>query len=309
MNLPVEPQLMLVATSLISRLTFAHRLAKAYNLALVPYFLDNWITGTNIRYGGISLHKTAKCMLRNAGGWMVISESLKKHVEQFFGIRAPNYLVIHSPSVLVAAAPVNNVIGNPFYVIYAGSLYDMHYDALLLTAKALQQIRAMGVPAFLNVFCTQGQWDNRKNDLETLGVLYGGFLPPDRLGNEMQKASLLLVTASFQKSQKHYSTCSLQTKVTEYMGAGVPVLSVGPEYGECNRFFKKHNCGFVLEKNDCNKAIELLHYIMNSAEERNKMAAKALQLAETKYSKINVQKNLYGFLEKNVTLKSIYYSI
>jgi len=298
----VKPSLVLVATTGFNRVYLAKKLATALQLPLLPYFLDNWMMNAKGSYGGLNKQKMIRQVLAEANGWMVISENLKLQLEEQYRLKAPAFLVIHSP-----AKPFPQQLQNvkktsgDFVIRYAGSLWDMHFDALLLVAKVLQKLRNEGMGCSLIIHTPVGHWQHRKNILEPLGVIYGGYVQDNHeLLSYFQQSDLLLVTAAFHPGQKIISASSLQTKVTEYMGSGVPILSVGPDYGVCNLFFKQHQCAFVINHPSEENAVLQVRHILQAANERATLAGKAFQLAATTFSQAFVQQKMEEFLLQTI---------
>lgn len=295
-NTVPKPDLLLLATLRHPRVITAYHLASGMNIPILPYVLDFWHTDARQTFGGFSLQETLYRILKQAKGWMVISRSLQHQIESYLQWKAPNTLIIHNPAVHVAQGIAKKPHSANYIITYAGSLYDMHFDTLLAAAKAIQLLQYEGLPARLRICCGQEHWNFRRHLLEPLGVIYAGFLEPRSLMNELRQSGLLLVTASFAESERRYSACSLQTKVTEYMGSGVPIVSIGPEYGECNFFFREHRCGFVVSENFPEEIATALRKIWDHPEELQALAEKALAIAKGYFGQAETQKRLFVFL-------------
>jgi hypothetical protein len=67
------------------------------------------------------------------------------------------------------------------------------------------------------------------------------------LHERLREHDLLLVASSFRADQAQISRASLQTKVTDYMLAGRPILACGPSYAASNLFLRQHDCALFAE--------------------------------------------------------------
>ena len=90
-------------------------------------------------------------------------------------------------------------------------------------------------------------WGRHEVDWRRWGVVDGGLIPYAELGAALGDCDLLLVASSFDAAQAHMSRSSVQTKVTDYMAAGRPILGCGPHDAASNRFLRERDCAYFIE--------------------------------------------------------------
>jgi len=224
------------------------------NIPYVVYLMDDIIENREKR------NAPAGRVIRGAKGWICISSALAEIIRQKWGGDPKPFIVAHNPVEAIEDEDVEIAPTHPF-IAYAGSIWPMHYDALLATAKAVDGLRAMGERVELRIFTAQTMWERYKATLGPLGCVWGGFIHPRELNKLLKQASLLLVCSSFMPELETFSRGSLQTKMTDYMAVGKPIISVGPSYSICGRFVEEWKCGVfypISEPTELAKAIRAL---------------------------------------------------
>jgi glycosyltransferase involved in cell wall biosynthesis len=296
------PKFVLVATTHAPKLLMAWYLSQKYKLPIVPYFLDFWMEKQDALalIGGISINVVIKKILANAKGWIMISEPLKKKMEQFFNLKAPPCLIVHNPSSTILPIKMKPSYST-LHFAYAGSLWDMHFDALEALVDTFPMLKKAGFDASLTVYTSPEQKSYRKWWFENNDLIYGGYLEANDLHDALYTADALIVTASFKGITRTSSECSLQTKTTEYLGLGLPIVSIGPTYGVCNHFFSGYQCGFVIETIDIKALAEQLIAVFTTLDEIKARTENARQLALGYYSQKEVHARFRKFLSEMLT--------
>jgi glycosyltransferase involved in cell wall biosynthesis len=277
--------------------------SQKYTLPIVPYFLDFWMEEKDTLIGGKHINAVIKKILAQATGWIMISEPLKKKMEAFFNLKAPPCLMVHNPSSTIL--PVKMKAAYPqVHFAYAGSLWDMHFDALEALVAAFPILKKSGIEARLTVYTSPAQKAYRQQWFELNGISYGGYMESGDLHRALHQADALVVTASFKESSRVASECSLQTKTTEYLGLGLPIVSIGPSYGVCNHFFAQNQCGFVIETIEPGTVADQLMGIFENTDAIKIKIENALQLAKGYYSQQEVHHRFRAFLQERALLSA-----
>lgn len=237
-------------------------------------------------------------LMKNATWHIFISKFMEDYyLKTYPGIS--NNIVVHNPVAEdeITGAPVMNGFQSKISFAYAGSLWQMHIDALMAFASAVQLLQRKGVPVQLTIYTAGHFYKMYRHRFETMNIRYGGFYNYETLKPHLKKYNALLIASSFEKSYYGFSAYSVQTKVTDYLATGVPVISIGPSYSACNKFIQENNCGLVIDTKDHEqvalKIENFIHGDMNCIFER---AANGIRLIKENYIKDAVQQNLYRFL-------------
>jgi glycosyltransferase involved in cell wall biosynthesis len=184
-------------------------------------------------------------------------------------------------------------------LIYAGSIWPMHADALMAVAKAIHLLQAQGQTAYqLTIYTSEAHWAQYWLQLTGPGVRYGGWKPYHEIHAALQQAWLLVCTASFAEAHQACSRSSVQTKLTDYMACGKPILFVGPADAASGAFVEEYDLGFTLATQLPADIAERLLAIARMPEQYHRKQLNTLHEARTRFSKAVVQQKLYDFLKK-----------
>lgn len=296
-----SPEIILICPDTHIALVIGYKLAHSLNVPFLVYMMDDWVAVNHQRWFTGSTQACIQRLLNDTNGLIVISSQLERILSERYAVNPIRSLVAHNPVNLTAKEPPNFKPNKQatFRIAYAGSIWGMHYDSVALIAKAVFELRKEDYNIEL-ILHTQDQfWTMHHEFWESHEVVQGGLIPYDELYFYLQKADLLLVAASFLTQYAHMTASSIQTKITDYMAAGRPILSCGPKDGACNKFIREWKCGLVIETNDLSnvKADLLLH--MRNRQENQELAKRAYQVLLNHFAKERVNQKLYQFIRES----------
>lgn len=241
-----RPQLVLAVPTNATGVALA---ARCRHLApLTTYLMDDWLAHEPGIAAAFHTQAHGRTLLRESSTWLAISPYLLDAMRAFAGVDRPAQ-VVHNPVALGDGAPA--ALDAPrtgrFRVAYAGSVWPMHWDAVAGVAQGVQRLREAGMDIEFVLFTDRFFWGRHEADWRGWGVVDGGLVPYDRLRDTLGDCDLLVVASSFDPAQAHMSRSSLQTKVTDYMAAGRPILACGPRDAASNDFLRLHDCALTAE--------------------------------------------------------------
>lgn len=292
--LQFQPGLLLISNLSYATSSITLNLYKKYKIPVCVYLMD--YISQHVQNDFEVLYEP---LMKIAVKYIFISKYMAEYYTSIYP-SIKNYLVTHNPveENEIALSPVINEHKNEISFAYAGSLWQMHFDALLLFAKGLNILKRKNINTSLTVYSAPHFYKMYKKKFSELNIAYGGFFGYDQLKPHLLKHHALIVASSFDKSFYGLSAYSVQTKVTDYLACGVPVISIGPPYAACNKFISDNNCGFVINENDPEQvAKQVEKYLKINANCISEKAANGLRLINVNYRKEKVQEMLYNFLE------------
>jgi hypothetical protein len=264
---------------------------------LVTYLMDDWLAfepGVSIAF---DTRRRGRELLRASAGWLSISPYLLASTREFAGVERPAH-VVHNPVSLGGGAPA--ALAAPrqgtFRVAYAGSVWPMHWDAVAAVAESVHRLRERGAAVEFVLFTDRYFWGRHERDWQRWGVVDGGLVPYAGLGAALGECDLLLVASSFAPAQAHMSRSSIQTKVTDYMAAGRPILACGPADAASNRFLRDHNCALFAEDPAPAAVDAALGAAMAARPQGAALARRAWDVVRTQHEMRVVTDGLYAFL-------------
>lgn len=318
-----ENCLVLVSTGSVQKLMLAWQL-KQQGYTVIPYFMDDWMAGSHLQWKGQNLQELVQQLLQQAPAWLMISQPLEQILRKRYHLLPKPCLIIHNPAPKIQLSTsnlqfagattsrllqtANCKLPQPHchlptasrQLIYAGSIWPMHADALISIAQAIHRLQVQGHTSYsLTIFTSEAHWAQYRLQLIGPGVQYAGWKPYHEVHAQLQEGWLLVCTASFAEAHQAYSRSSIQTKLTDYMAAGKPILFVGPADSASGIFTETWDCGFTIGTPNTNDIAERLQAIARMQEQYHRKAENALLHSTSTFSKDVVQENLYAFL-KNI---------
>jgi glycosyltransferase involved in cell wall biosynthesis len=261
--------------------------------------MDDWMATDHPQWLSGSVQTLTYQLLSDAAGWLMISEPLQETLSKRYQLEPKQSMVVHNPVDLSGKKPPDEEIPNTgtFRIVYAGSIWPMHYDAVAAIAEAVFQLRRDGKDIELILHTDQYFWNTYEDKWQNWEVTNGLSIPYQELDSYLKRANLLLVASSFLPEQSFMTSSSVQTKITDYMAAGRPILSCGPDYSACNKFIKKWKCGLVCETNQPPTIKDFLVEQMNNSYANQRFAKTAFEVLQNNFEKNKVNQKLYQFIE------------
>jgi glycosyltransferase involved in cell wall biosynthesis len=295
-----SPEIVLICPVGIPALLVGYKVSRLFKVPFISYFMDDWVTNNHQRWLSGGLQSLCHKVLEESSAWLMISSQLEKRLVQKFQLPFKRSLIVHNPVDLS-----NKIFPEPtphtektFRVVYAGSIFSMHYDAIAVVAEAIYELRCSGVDIELVLYTDQSFWNNYQTSWQKWEVIYGSKIPYDQLNQYLQKAKLLLVASSFLPEMADVTSSSVQTKLTDYMVSGIPILACGPTYSACNQFVKTWNCGSVCETNQVSVVKDTLLRQIQNYSALLAFAKNAFEIVQEHFEVSRVRVKLYEFIKQ-----------
>lgn len=302
--LEFRPEIIVVCPNEFKSLVTYKKFIKGVSCPVLPYFMDDWMNQSNQDvWSKRKVHFAVREILSNNHRWILISNELENIINERYAIKSSATLIAHNP-VDINKAP-ELVIRNlgVTQLAYAGSLWDMHFDALLVLVEAISML-SKKYPIELIIYTSQQNWDWRKKDLAHLNVKYGGFIAYENIHQKLSESDALVVVSSFSKKLVTHAKASLQTKVTDYLKCRKPIISVGPSYSANHSFLKRHNCGVCIETNQVDILADELYAIVSNLDKYELQVQNGWNLLVNELSKEIVQEKMSQFLLETIDIKN-----
>lgn len=293
-TLNVPGTLYIVSTTVPAKLMVAQAAIETGG-KVVPYFMDDWMALNRLSWPGGNLQQLVKTTLTNAPGRLMISRALDTILKERYRLEDLPTLVVHNPSPDTNGLTRNDPATG--LIIYAGSVWPMHADGLIAVAKAVHLSNIQGqAPLHLHIYCPEIHWTKYARALEGMGVMYMGYLPYYEVLQKISRGWLLLCTSSFSSAYRAFTASSVQTKLTDYIACGRPVLAIGPEYAASGQWVEDEGCGFWIKTISPETIAQQLNMLARDHKTWETKAGMALEKAQTSFAAEEVQQNLYRFI-------------
>jgi len=273
---------------------------------LVTYLMDDWLAFEPGVRSAFDAKRRGRELLRAAVAWLSISPYLSGSLRAFAGVERPTHEV-HNAVPIGDAPPA--ALAAPrtgrFRVAYAGSVWPMHWDAIAAVAQSVQRLRDGGSDIEFVLYTDRFFWGRYEAEWRRWGVVDGGLIPYELLFATLADCDLLLVASAFAPEQAHMSRSSLQTKVTDYMAVGRPILACGPAEAASNTFLHRHECACFAEELTPASVDGALRACVEARATGPAVARRAWEIARRDHELGAVTARLYAFLADAVRLYSV----
>jgi glycosyltransferase involved in cell wall biosynthesis len=230
-------------------------------------------------------------MLKRAAGIIVTNESVRDLLRDRYGVDSH---VIHNPCDLSAYNQERPAASNDgeVEVVYTGAVYEAHYDALRNLVKAIDLLGRPHVK--LHLYTTFPQ-DKLAAEGIRGPVVFHGHLPIFKIPAIQQQADVLFLPLAFTSPYPELIRVSSPSKVGEFLASRTPVLVHAPPDSFIARYFRQHDCGLVVDRDDPSVLAEGLKRLLDEPQLGQRLAANAreravadfsLTVAQTKFASI-----------------------
>lgn len=294
-----DPEVVLVCPIGSRCLLMGQKVISHFECPSLIYFMDDWMAVDHQRWLTSSVQEVTCRVLKDTSGWLMISRQLNDALVERYNAKPARHLVVHNPVDLPEnTSPQSSILRHgTFKVLYAGSVWAMHYDAVAAVTEAISELRKEGKDIEFVLHTDEGFWNYHRKDWQRWGVTYGSYVPYQELQRTLRGADLLLVASSFLPEHRPYTRSSVQTKLTDYMVSGTPVLACGPSYSACNQFVKEWDIGVVAETTQIADIKKLLVEQMRQRNSNRGPDAARLDALRGHFGKDHVCARLYEFIK------------
>ncbi len=141
-------------------------------------------------------------------------------------------------------------------ITYAGAMNrNLQGETLKVLASAVTELNAEGTRVHLHIY-TPWEFAPEANAVAVPhAVFYKGQVGRDRLPDVYRRADFLVTTVTYRDQHISLFRHSLSTKLSEYLCAGKPVISMGHKDWHLHEYVQDHGCGFsILMDNNFSRA-------------------------------------------------------
>ena len=232
-------------------------------------------------------------LVRGAKDVIVPNETLAEELRRQHGVQST---VIHNPCNLSQYSPISNSdrtsITGEIKITYTGAVYEAHFDAFknLLTA-----IEALDREIWLHVYTALPREYLEANGIRGRVIIHG-HVPTEEIPSIQRKADILFLPLAFDSPYPEIIRTSAPGKLGEYLAAGKPVLAHAPTDCFVSWYFRRHECGTVVDRNDPMELARAIDQLIRDGELRRRLSHNARQQAAADFSIEKAQKAFYGLL-------------
>ena len=227
---------------------------------------------------------------------IVPNECLSRKYKRRYGISP---MVIHNPvDVTDYEASINESakrVHTDKRIIYTGAIYDAHFDAFRNLIMALDHSDIPDVK--LHLYTHQLTAKLRKQGISGPVVIHKA-LPMNCMPAIQRSADILFLPLAFHSPFPEVIRTSAPGKIGEYLASGRPILVHSPADSFISWYFKKYNCGIVVDEDDPKKLAQAVLHLLTDDDLKKKLIGNAYVQVRSDFDIQKAQEKFYGILDE-----------
>jgi glycosyltransferase involved in cell wall biosynthesis len=238
--------------------------------------------------------KKEREMLTAPSQVIVPNECMKKEYFQKYGIQTT---VIHNPFDLVEyegnAKITTAVTSHDLKIVYTGAVYDAHFTAF---QNLLVAIEKTGIPNLkLHIYTPQSLSYLEKKNISGPVEIHK-HLPNSQMPGIHRNADILFLPLAFNSPYPDIIKTSAPGKIGEYLASKKPILVHAPSDSFISWYFRKFNCGLVVDEADPEKLAQEIIRLLRDPEMQKRISEKAYSRAKDDFDLPIAQKKFHNLL-------------
>jgi glycosyltransferase involved in cell wall biosynthesis len=221
-------------------------------------------------------------IMKGAAGLIAPNEILRDDLRERFGVEAA---VIHNSfdiSPYETNAPVDvSKHSDEVNIVYTGAVYEAHFGAFRNLMAAIRKLDHLRVSVHL--YTNQPEETLQRENVRGPIVLHQQQAMTEMPRVQME-ADILFLPLAFDSPYPDLVKTSATTKLGEYLAARRPVLVHAPRDSFISWYFRKHECGVVVDEDDPARLAGGIELILSDAELCQRLIANAIERARTDFN-------------------------
>lgn len=259
----------------------ANLAARLTRLPFYPYFFDYY----GHQFIDPWVRRQARFLepfvLRRARKVIVPNETLADELKQRYGKESA---VIHNPSDLSryeAAEIVPSARSDDkLRIVFTGALYDAHFDAFRNLLNALSLLNRADLE--LHIYTAVPLEYLRSNGI-CGSITFHEHLPNTEMPRIQRSADILFLPLAFASPYPEIIRTSAPGKIGEYLASKRPILVHAPSDCHLTWYFRRYDCGAVVDVLDPRVLADMIERLLNDAEYRKQITARAWERAHVDF--------------------------
>lgn len=267
--------------------------SKIVGCAFVPYYFDDYSTQWTMKKARNFAGHYEKIFIEDATSIIVPNEFMGKVLKERYGVTAE---VIHNICDLSAYENpiIRRTFGETINIVYTGSIYFAHYDSLRNLLAAIASIQTHKMQLHLYSIAQQ-------HELTAAGIVgpveLHSHVDNSQMPDIQQNADILFLPLAFNAGSSGIINTSAPGKMGEYMASGRPIIVHAPPESFVCWYFRKYECGIVVDKDDPACLATQILALINDEALCEKICNNARQRAQIDFSIESAQQKFAHIME------------
>lgn len=258
----------------------AHRASQLSGIPFVAFVMDYYGHSQAGPQGQLA-RRLEPAVITDAQAVLVLNEYMAQTYAREYNVSST---IIRTPCVMPEPLPPARHTSlfphNTINIVYTGAIYSAHYDSFRRLIAAIRALKRNDVK--LHIFTSNPPAVLALEGISEPDVTFHEYLPPKEIIRVQQQADILFLPLAFQSEVPKLIATSSPSKTADYLSSGKAVLVHAPPDSFLSWYFRQHDCGAVVDREDVGQMTETLRRLIDDVAWREQLgqAAYARALAD-----------------------------
>jgi len=251
----------------------------------VPYLFDDYLYQWADEQTRSITREMEKHIFGRVKTVIVPNEFMRDEIQQRHPVKAA---IVRNPCV---NTPENNTLINPtnydfqaeIRIIYTGAIYHVNFDAFRNLIEATRQISAN---IKIHIYTAQDLEWLEQNGIKGEQIVHHHHSVHAEVIEAQHQAHILFLPFAFHSPVPEVIRTSAPGKTGEYLASGVPILAHVPPNTFISWYFRKYNCGYVVDADEIALLKKAIENLMKDPALRQKLVKNAKERARIDFDPI-----------------------
>jgi glycosyltransferase involved in cell wall biosynthesis len=274
---------------------------KNLGIPFIFYTMDYYSRQWTDSFFQIFADKYEPEIVHNATKIIVLNEFMK---EVFFQRYNVNSTVIHYPFEIEEYE--NNAKNNAIdyreklpsspRIVYTGAIYEAHYSAFRNLISAIEKSKNLNIK--LHLYTPQSETRLRMNLIVGPVELHKP-IPNCEIPNAQRNADILFLPLAFNSAYPDVIKTSAPGKIAEYLASKTPILVHAPKDSFIAWYFKKYNCGLVIDEENTELLSQAIERLINDKKFCQEITQNAYDRAKIDFDANVSREKIFKIIEES----------
>lgn len=220
--------------------------------------------------------------IRRTAGIITTNEILTEDLRSRYGVDST---VLHLPCDLeeyerLVSDCAEESKNDEVSIVYTGAIYDAHFDAFRNLLRAIEKVKDKKIT--VHIYAAQDPRELAANGIVGPVVLHN-HRPNSEMPCVQRGADILFLALAFNSPYPAIVRTAAPSKLAEYLASGRPILCHAPRDSFISWYFRKHECGVVVDEDDPARLAKGIELILSDAQLCQRLIANAYERARTDF--------------------------
>jgi glycosyltransferase involved in cell wall biosynthesis len=251
--------------------------ARRVGVPFFPYFFDHWSQQSQLGPGRRRFAERVEARLvRSAKTVIVPNEHLARELEESY---AASVAIVRNGCLVGPDPGAPPAVRDEAAIVYTGAVYAANHDTF---RNLLAAIELANVDARAHVYTAQSNEELAAAGIEGALAVHD-HLPGADVPAVQRSADVLFLPLAFDSPFPALIRSSNPGKMGEYLASGRPILAHAPPDSFVAEYFRKHECGVLIDRLDPHALADGLERIVGDDGLRRRVARSARERALADY--------------------------